>query len=568
MSRGSKECLIREKKKVVRLLAKIANCERQKTSLDREIIKLTNDVNLAKQRCIALDSSIALAATIGLKRVQHSTGEFSVVPATRWKQVIHSVSGKYGVSVPETIRKITADDLIGLSRDELTDRFIRSPAYMAAVLRADQIEAFASDVLALMPVHSEKPDDLDEPNPDFDPAVVAPILEDWRAELGSQASVALIETRFGPAISSAHARSRIRDNLIASPSLRLMAQLRRHDGGDAAERTIALALESSIKNKSNAGTSERENNARVLDAVAVFGVPGAIPAGVAHGLNEKDRDFCRDWFGDHRAVPALPPGEMAAAEAFDALKRGSLATPTSGPKTAPRWSGMIPETTFEKVRPEDLIRRASHALMDTRIHSPLVAMPKNREAYIEIGTWNKIAPLMKEGIDIRNHLSKARLSMIEDAEEIEAMQGTNPMAIAIGILTWVHEEKERHAPIGILPVSFNQETKRCIPAAKILPNRALIERLKQEGADIDIEVGDEIDIVPKVRIINDPNKIIGECSEECVIGSFNSSRAVLQRRLDLGVFPALLGNPIVRLLAQGDVPECPSRNSLIPMSRL
>ena len=218
---------------------------------------------------------------------------------------------------------------------------------------------------------------------------------------------------------------------------------------------------------------------------------------MTRGLDENDRDFCRDWFGDHRTLSVSPPGEMFSPKSSMSLKKSFLATPTSGPKPAPRWAGMIPETTFEKVSPEDLIKRASHALMDTRIHSPLVAMPKNRDAYIEVGKWSDIAHLMKEGIDISDHLSKARLSMIEDAEEVEAMQGTNPMAMAIGILTWVHEGKERHAPIGLLPVVFHHETKRCIPASKILANRALIERLKQEGADIEIEVGDEMRHVPR-----------------------------------------------------------------------
>ena len=276
MGLSFKELRRREENKTARLLAKIEDCRKLKSELDHRIIKLENDVKLSQNRLSGLIATIKKAESVGLQRVRIPPAEFSINPPTRWKQVIDHVSAIYGVSPPKSIRQITITDVLGVSRDELTDRFIRSPAYMAAVLRADQIEAFASDVLALMPVHSEKPDDLDQPNPDFDPVTVAPILEDWRAEVGSQASVALIETRFGPAISSAHAPAKIRDNLIASPSLRLMAQLRRHDGGDAAERTVALALEHKIRNNKNAGPSERENNSRVLDAIAMFGVPGAI----------------------------------------------------------------------------------------------------------------------------------------------------------------------------------------------------------------------------------------------------------------------------------------------------
>jgi hypothetical protein len=150
------------------------------------------------------------------------------------------------------------------------------------------------------------------------------------------------------------------------------------------------------------------------------------------------------------------------------------------------------------------------------------------------------------------------------------MQGTNPLAMTAGLVTWKSADGvERQAPLFLAPVELDEATKTVCRLSDFVINRALLRRIALDypalpgsGDSFDALLGDLVFASPLGALfervaaainVGAPvgGKPILKIDDVSLVGSFDSARSVLERRLNLSAFPDLVDNPLVKLLALG-----------------
>jgi hypothetical protein len=208
--------------------------------------------------------------------------------------------------------------------------------------------------------------------------------------------------------------------------------------------------------------------------------------------------------------------------------------------------------------------------MDLTLFSHLVSLPKARDAFLHFGAWQGAEALHTESVDVGQVLTKAFISRARDAAEVQTMQGTNPLAMTAGLVTWKSsDDVERQAPLFLAMISLDETAKTIHRLSDFVLNRALLRRIAIEYPALagskdsfDALLGDVAVASPLGAVfervaaainVGAPvgGKPILKIEDECLVGVFDSARSVLERRLNLSVFPNLVDNPVVRLLALG-----------------
>ena len=68
---------------------------------------------------------------------------------------------------------------------------------------------------------------------------------------------------------------------------------------------LAAAIELSVNRDKARSLADQENDARLMEAVALFATPGALAAAFRRGLSAEQRVFCAEWFaGEPRSGDA------------------------------------------------------------------------------------------------------------------------------------------------------------------------------------------------------------------------------------------------------------------------
>ena len=199
-----------------------------------------------------------------------------------------------------------------------------------------------------------------------------------------------------------------------------------------------------------------------------------------------------------------------------------------------------------------------------------MSLPKNRSAFLDLGAWDGAQRLHGESIDVAAVLTKAFVAQARDAAEVQIMQGANPLAMTVGLVTWKSGDGvERQAPLFLAMVEFDEALKGVRRLSDFAINNALLRRI---ALDFPALLGskDDFDALSRETVFASPLRKLfdhvaaainvgasagGEpilrIDDNCLVGAFDSSRSVLERRLNLKVFPDLIKNPVVGLLAWG-----------------
>jgi hypothetical protein len=309
-----------------------------------------------------------------------------------------------------------------------------------------------------------------------------------------------------------------------------------------------------------------------MQAVAVFATPGALAAAYRHGLSAESRAFCDRWFPANRDLATRLGYRVGTEALFAELEKDPEPFRTrygAAPKFAPSsriWARQKKDVGFAGIKPEELVQEARHALVDLTLHSHLVSMPKARDAFLQLGAYEGAELLHAESVDVSQGLTKAFLAEARDAAEVQIMQGTNPLAMTAGLVTWRSADgAERQAPLFLAMVELDEATKTIRRLSDFVVNSALLRRIaldfpalaaridRLDGSALAAPGGAAFAKLPGLINADDPggDQPILRVDDVCLVGSFDSARSVLERRLNLSAFPDLETNPIVCLLALG-----------------
>ena len=516
----------------------------------------------------------------GLKLSRMPMDEMSSDRGARFRQALNLVCDENEIRKPEWIRTISDSDVRHFHLDDLLDRYVLSDEGIGPSLNREQREALAEEVAKLMAGlkrPSVKSENIFDLHPDFIESAALELASQFRAEAGLSAELAIQVSNRAMAISTAWCRSTETGEWLDDVALRLMARVRTIDGDRGSRDEKAAGVIESYLNKDKVRSSAENDNARLLtEAVAVYATPGAIAQAYRAGLGDEERSFCSTWFGDNRDFVAELGHKVGSALAFSNIVKDSVefrarhfgAAPKSDPKEARIWARGDHDVHFRREEPRDLIEEARHALVDTTLHSSLVSMPKKRDHLLDLGPWEANEIIHRETIDVSSLVTKAFKIEARDAAEIEAMQGTNPLAITVGLVTWTSVDgKTREAPLFLALVDFDEGASVVRRKTQFTLNRSLFQRIKVDYPAIDkkASIFDALGAISFQSPVRDVFTRVSEAiaarttgkspivkiEDSCFVGSFDSSRAVLERRLDLKVFPDLVANPVVRLLAEG-----------------
>ena len=125
-----------------------------------------------------------------------------------------------------------------------------------------------------------------------------------------------------------------------------------------------------------------------------------------------------------------------------------------------------------------MIEQARHALIDLSLHAHLVSLPKNRDAFLRLGAWEGAETLHGESVEVGQGLTKAFLAEARDAAETQIMQGTNPLAMTAGLVTWRSADgAERQAPLFLAMVELDEPAKVVRRLSDFVVNSALLRRI-------------------------------------------------------------------------------------------
>ena len=145
---------------------------------------------------------------------------------------------------------------------------------------------------------------------------------------------------------------------------------------------LAAAIELSVNRDKARSLAHQENDARLMEAVALFATPGAMAAAFRRGLSAEQRAFCAEWFAANRDLATRLGYRVGTEALFAELEKDPepfRARYGAAPKFAPSsriWAREKKDAGFEGIKPDELIQEARHALVDLTLHSHLVSLPK------------------------------------------------------------------------------------------------------------------------------------------------------------------------------------------------
>ena len=191
---------------------------------------------------------------------------------------------------------------------------------------------------------------------------------------------------------------------------------------------------------------------------------------------------------------------------------------------------------------------------------------RRRDAFLQLGAYEGAELLHAESVDVSQGLTKAFLAEARDAAETQMMQGTNPLAMTAGLVTWRSADGvERQAPLFLAMAELDEAAKTISRLSDFVLNGALLRRIALDFPALAGRIdrlderalaapgGEAFAKLPGLVNADDPggDQPILRVDDVCLVGSFDSARSVLERRLNLSAFPDLETNPVVRLLALG-----------------
>jgi nucleoside-triphosphatase THEP1 len=573
----------------------IQRCQRRVELRERDAVKaksqLKDAIAFVRSTRTSLQSERAELASLrakttkiketGLKRDFLRPDGLSQIRHHRFRQLLQWEYESAGAATPKWIDEISAEDVANIKTATLIERYVQGDGKLSGLIDPNAMRAAVKRIKSQMAVlmgggeASEESNDLNAVLAGWDPALAAKEVADWRIEAGVTVENAVTISRRNLLATTSFCCAKIDRDWLDDLALRLVARLRQSDvRPEPAEGKAASAIEISVGRKKERSLARVENDIRLMEAVAVFATPGAMAAGYWQGLSADEREYCANWFGANRDLVMRLGARVGSTATFRKLKGREEAFRLhygATSKIEPRiWAREGESVALQAETPRQLIEEARHALVDLSLRSHLVSLPKDRTRFIDLGAWTGNETIQQDGFDVAKLATKTFLSEARDAAEIQVMQGTNPLAMTVGLVSWKSAEgTERQAPLFLAMAEFDETAKTIRRVSDFAVNGALLRRIAIEfpalaGTDDGFEsasrkiafrapVGDVFAKV--VAAVNGRapqlEKAILRIDDDCLIGSFDSSRAVLERRLNLAAFPHLVENPIVVMLAQG-----------------
>ena len=550
---------------------------------------IVGDIRMARKALGAeraeLSTLLAKAVKVkenGLKRAFLRADGLSQIRHVRFRQLLQRECEAAGLAVPDWVGEISADDVLGVRTSVLLHRFAEGDGQLAKAIGSEAMPAAARRIkLAMAGLtdsgrSADKSDDLWVVNPAFNYERALEVVVAGRAEFGMTDERGASANKRHLLVSTAWMRCVVRGDWIEDSASRLAARVG-PDGGpeppDGMETgKLAAAIELSVNRDKVRSLAHQENDARLMEAVALFATPGAMAAAFRRGLSAEQRAFCAQWFAANRDLATRLGYRIGTETLFAELEKDSepfRARYGAAPKFAPSsriWAREKVDVGFEGVSPKRLIEQARHALIDLSLHAHVVSLPKNRDAFLRLGAWEGAETLHGESVEVGQGLTKAFLAEARDAAETQIMQGTNPLAITAGLVTWRSADgAERQAPLFLAMVELDESTKTIHRLSDFVVNSALLRRIaldfpalagridRLDGGALAAPGGAAFAKLPGLINADDPagDQPILRVDDVCLVGSFDSARSVLERRLNLSAFADLEANPVVRLLALG-----------------
>lgn len=574
---------------------RIQRCQRRIELRERDAVKaksqLKDAIAFVRSTWQSLQSERAELASLrakttkikenGLKRDFLRPDGLSQIRHHRFRQLLKWEYESAGADTPKWIDEISAEDVANIKTATLIERYAQGDGKLSGLIDPNAMRAAVKRIKSQMAVlmgggeASEELNDLNAVLAGWDPALAAKEVADWRIEAGVTAEYAVTISRRNLLATTSFCCAKIDGDWLDDLALRLVARLRQSDvRPEPAEGKAASAIEISVGRKKERSLARVENDIRLMEAVAVFATPGAMAAGYWQGLSADERKYCATWFGANRDLVMRLGARVGSTATFRKLKGREAdfrlhygATSKIEPRIWAREGEIV---ALQAETPTQLVEEARHALVDLSLRSHLVSLPKDRTRFIELGAWTGNETIHQDGFDVAKLATKSFLSEARDAAEVQVMQGTNPLAMTVGLVSWKSADgAERQAPLFLAMAEFDEAAKTIRRVSDFTLNGALLRRIAIEfpalaGTDDGFEsLSHEIafrtpvgDVFTKVvAAVNgrapQSEKAILKVDDGCLIGSFDSSRSVLERRLNLQVFPRLVENPVVVMLAQG-----------------
>ena len=572
---------------------KIERCESRIESREYDISKGKEDLSVAvasiraarlalnaeHQILAALKAQVLQVKNSGLKRNVLKANGLSPIRHIRFRQLVEREYARAGIECPEVIMEISEADVGSLRTTALIDIYVIGEGSLSSLIGLSETPAAIGRIRASMremtatTLPSEKPESLWHVHPEWNREEALTIAISARQEFAVGGDLAIDVGQRNAMVSSNWLPARIdgvwMDDVAAAVAARFSPSERQEEIRDA---NAGKAIDLSVNGSRSKSLSAIENDMRLMEAVAIFATPGAVAQGVAYGLHEVGRKFANAWFGANRSLISRHYPRVGSAAAFrdvvaDPEKFREVHASGAAPKIAQSsrfWGREASETElFEKMSPRELVEVARHNLIDTSLRSPLVSMPKKKDDFVDLGSWQGNEAFHADVFGIGAIVSKGFLAGARDAAEIQVMQGVNPIAATIGLVTWISADGvRREAPLFLAMSSFDAETNTVSRLSSFNLNTAWLRRLAVEYPQLasleivtEFPLGDKpgdvfASIAAKINAAGDAKPIVS-IADHCFVGVFDSSRSVLERRLNLGSFPDLVENPIVGMLAQG-----------------
>ena len=571
---------------------KIERCESRIESREYDISKGKEDLSVAvasiraarlalnaeHQILAALKAQVLQVKNSGLKRNVLKANGLSPIRHIRFRQLVEREYARAGIECPEVIMEISEADVGSLRTTALIDIYVIGEGSLSSLIGLSETPAAIGRIRASMremtatTLPSEKPESLWHVHPEWNREEALTIAISARQEFAVGGDLAIDVGQRNAMVSSNWLPARIdgvwMDDVAAAVAARFSPSERQEEIRDA---NAGKAIDLSVNGSRSKSLSAIENDMRLMEAVAIFATPGAVAHGVAYGLFDVGRKFSNEWFGANRNLISRHYPRIGSAGAFRDVvadpERFREAHAGAAPKIAQSsrfWGRESSERDlFVKRSAKDLIEQARHDLIDTSLRSALVSMKKSKTDYLDLGAWQKNEAVHADVFDVGDLVSKAFLSEALDAAEIQVMQASNPLAITIGLVTWISADGVfREAPLFLAMASFEAEAKTISRLAPFHLNTAWLRRLSTEYPKLKLP-----EIATEFALGNAPDRVfaaimaainsggdtqpIVRIVDHSYVGVFDSSRSVLERRLNLKSFPELAENAIVGMLAQG-----------------
>ena len=518
----------------------------------------------------------------GLKRNSLDSAGLSPHRHGRFRQLLQHEYRQADIDIPAFVSEISEGDVANIRTSALIERYAVGESRLSGLIGPSQMRAAANRIKTSMDqLNKDRPSskeskDIWKEHPDWKRENALAIAARARDEFHIASEFAIQVGERNAIVSS----NRVApfsdgfwiDDVASTVADRFFLGDRGRDSADVADAMAGMAIQTLVNKREANSLSAIENDVRLMQAVAIFATPGAVAHGVAYGLFDVGRKFSNEWFGANRSLISRHYPRVGSAAAFrdvvaDPEKFREVHASGAAPKIAQSsrfWGRESSERDlFVKRSAKDLIEQARHDLIDTSLRSALVSMKKSKTDYLDLGAWQKNEAVHADVFDVGDLVSKAFLSEALDAAEIQVMQASNPLAITIGLVTWISADGVfREAPLFLAMASFEAEAKTISRLAPFHLNTAWLRRLSTEYPKLKLP-----EIATEFALGNAPDRVfaaimaainsggdtqpIVRIVDHSYVGVFDSSRSVLERRLNLKSFPELAENAIVGMLAQG-----------------